>query len=436
MPGYQPINSAEISSSVPPSSTRRICSWLYAVGGTLIVGATTYLGSKYYLTTTEKILTQQLPVFEQTAARVVTNTLGVPGTSIRYLSQIFILINTINQIIRNSGQSEKSFAKKIAKSFAFLCISGCAGLGAYTLARIQAEEYNLEYDPVWLSMAIPLFLGSMEAVEALLGGLDIDNIKKLLHFIKTESFKVPYIQHIDSMKEPLLTKASTTSYSTLWSSIQLPRQEETASIPKGEGGIDESLTIMPETVIPVFKNTNNFPKPLITFSITTIGVALILFSFITIIDELRRNVLTSEENTLSAGNIALFTASVLGSFPQALLDLEKLSELLQKTQRKEIYFLLGTASLLFSSAAATLSFIMGYEFLGESKSHNASVASGVFAALPKIITNFVFTYEALEYSLSLINKSAHEVRKYISGEARKIEAPPTSLPSSSLVLNS
>lgn len=341
------------------SATNRVCNWLYSTSAAAIAGGVTYFGSTYYITTTQKILSKQLPIFDNKAGRIIINTLGVPGTSIRYLAQMSNLISKVRQLVNDPEAQNKALGKKLFQAIVTLTVAGCAGIGAYILTDIQGEEYEFDYDPLWLATAIPLALGGMEVIEALLGGLDIDNIKKLLSFLMKKN-------------------------------------------PHGDASISTT-------------DTEDFPRPVITRGITIAGSTLILFSFVTIIDELRRNVLDEKD---SPNNSIGFTIGVLGNLLQILLDLEKLSELLQKIHKKEISVPLGTLGISLACASSTLSFIMGYE-LGETSNsnHNTSILLGTLAALPKANTSFMFIYPALEYANEVVSKKILEIRKSIAERA-------------------
>ncbi|MFA6038100.1 MAG: hypothetical protein WC748_08295 [Legionellales bacterium] len=338
------------------SSTSLICNWLYSAGTAAIAGGATYFGSAYYITTTQKILVKQMPIFDNTAGRAIINTLGVPGTSIRYLAQMSDLVSKVRQLINKPEPSNKALGKKLFQAMVTLSVASCAGIGAYILTGIQDEEYDFEYDPKWLALAIPLSLGGMEIIEALLGSLDIENIKKLASYLMKKN------------------------------------SSDTAAI---------STT-----------DTENFPRPTISYGITMAGSTLILFSFATIVDELRRNILEEKD---SPNNSILFTIGVLGNLLQTLLDLEKMSELLQKIHRKEISVALGTLSLSLACASSSLSFIMGYEFGETSNSnHNTCVTLGTLASIPKVNTAFMFIYPALEYANEMVSKKIQEIKKSIS----------------------
>ena len=271
------------------------------------------------------------------------------------------LVNKLDQLMHHSEKQNRF--KKTFKMLATLTMAGCAGVGAYMLTDIQADEYEFKYDPTWFAVAIPLVLGGMEAIEALLGGLDVEHIKKLFAYLKSGSSN---------------------------------------NLNQNELSVNDTAD----------RRVQAFPSRVYTCGITVAGSLLILFSFATVIDELRRNILLGEEDDITLGSSIRFTLGFLGNLLQMLLDLEKLSELSQQMYNKEISIILGGLSFLFASTSSSLSFIMGYEF-GETcrGDHNTRVALGTLAALPKIVTAFMFINPALEYTTKVSFNALQKIKR-------------------------
>src|ERR1700690_4127042 len=77
------------------SATSNLCSFLYTTGAAAVAGTTTYLNSMYYLSTTQHILSQQIPGVDNSVVRNLVNTFGAAGASIRSISQMAQLITKI-----------------------------------------------------------------------------------------------------------------------------------------------------------------------------------------------------------------------------------------------------------------------------------------------------------------------------------------------------
>ncbi len=330
---------------VNKSATQRVCHFLYSAGATALAGASSYFGGAYYVTSTNNILSKKLPVLDNSIAKYTLNTLGAAGTSLRFISQIADLKNKIYSL--------NNKPKNLLPIIVTILNAMCAGMGAFMLAKIQEEEYELQYDPRWYAIAIPITLGTMEAIEALLGGLDIENVKKLF--------------------------------------VALKHQNPSLAI--NESGLE-----------------SEFPSLKITKTIAVTGCVFILFSWVTVMDELRRNILFEHEQKATVTSTMKFVIGILGNVLQTLLDLEKLSELTQKIHKKELNATIALVSFLLATTSSSLSFIMGYEF-GEETYNGAdaeNITMATLATLPKISTAFMFIYPALEYSKDVVVK---EIKK-------------------------
>lgn len=338
------------SSQQSSSATSSLYNFLYGTGAVAMATTTTYLNSMYYKATTQHILTQQIPGINNLAMRMLINTLGATGVSIRSLSQITEMVSKMRSLVQQPKQS-LPMAMTLMSAL-------CAGIGAYLLTDIQAKEYEFDYDPALLAIAIPVALGGMEAVEALLGSLELENIKKLLSFLLKKNQ-----QHV---------------------------------------------------AINIEENSSAFPTYALTCTVTMTSSLLILYSFTTIIDELRRNVLLSENGDISVSNSLQFIVGILGNVLQTLLDLEKLSECMQKMHKKEMSLALGVLSFTLATAASSLNFIMGYEFGHETCKieNNTNIALGVFAALPKITSTSMFIYPALNYAQKAASEGVQRLKSF------------------------
>ncbi len=365
------------SNSKSSASTTKVCKWLYSAGAATVASSAAYFGSVYYITTTQKILTQQIPSITHSGAIDIINTLGVTGTSIRYIAQMSNLVNKLHQLVQTFDNQHRY--KKTFKVLATLTMAGCAGIGAYMLTAIQADEYEFKYNPTWFAVAIPLVLGGMEAIEATLGGLDVDHIKKLFSYLKgmpSDNLNLNHLTINDAADE----------------------------------------------------RVQDFPSRVKTSGIIVAGSMLILFSFATVIDEFRRNVLLGEEDNVTLGSSIGFTVGLLGNVLQMLLDLEKLSEISQQVYNKRISIILGGLSFLFASTSSSLSFIMGYEF-GETcqGDHETRIALGTLASLPKIVTAFMFINPALEYTTKISFDALQKIKRLALGSEENMNGCYTAL---------